>query len=804
MRALRRRRFMRRVILGLLGLVGAAGLLVTFLIRGSLPSLDGTLGLAGLSAPVTIERDQNGVPTIRGTNRTDVARAAGFLHGQERFFQMDLLRRRAAGELSELIGAGTVSLDEAVRVHRFRNVARKVVARFDEHERTIMDAYVAGVNAGLGALRVRPYEYLLLNSTPASWKSEDSVLCVLAMFLTLHEARGEREGTLAVMRDALPPPLFDFLAPRGTLEWDAPIVGDPIAPSLIPGADVFDARSGPTAAAKVAAQYPSPDRFSPEEDNPYIGSNNWAVDAAHSKTAGAMVADDMHLDITVPNIWYRMRLVFPDPKGGTRSVTGVSLPGGAGIVAGSNGQVAWGFTNTEGDWSDLVILEPGARPNTYLSASGPKEFERLTETIAIKGAPARALEVSETIYGPVIDRDHNGRLRAYQWTAHDPEAVNLKLLELENANTIEEAVEIAHAAGAPPQNIVIADRSGRIAWTVAGRIPNRVGFEGRMPVTRLDANQSWAGYVPSERVPKVLDPAAGRLWTANARVVSGPMLAIMGEGKYALGARARQIRDSLFAHETFSPSELMDIQLDNRALFLTRWQALALTTLDRPTVAGDPRLQEARELIQNWGARAAVDSVGFRIVRGFRAAVTDRVFKPLIAPALKLDPKFQYSRISQREGPLWALLSARPMHLLDPAFADWPALLKDAIRATVADLTKDGRKLSERTWGERNMARIQHPLSSAVPSLARFLDMKREPLPGDSDMPRVASPNNGASERFVVSPGQEKQGLFHMPTGQSAHPLSPYFGAGHPAWVSGEKTPFLPGPTRYTLTLIRP
>ena len=624
------------------------------------------------------------------------------------------------------------------------------------------------------------------------------------MFLTLHEARGERESTLGVMRDALPPPLFDFLAPRGTLDWDAPIVGDPIPSTAIPGPDVVDVRAGPHAPKKTAERYPSPDRFSPEDNRPNLGSNNWAVDAAHSKSAGAMVADDMHLDITVPNIWYRMRLIFPDARGEERQVSGVTLPGGAGIVAGSNSQVAWGFTNTQADWNDLVILEPGARPNSYLTANGPKEFERISETIRVKGGAPRTVEVLQTIFGPVIDRDHNGRLRAYQWTAHDPEAVNLKLLDLENASTIEEAIEIAHAAGAPPQNAMIADRTGRIAWTVAGRIPNRVGFEGRLPVTRSDAGRSWDGYVPSALVPKVIDPPAGRLWTANARVVSGPMLAVMGEGSYPLGARAKQIRDDLFAQEKFSAAELMDIQLDNRALFLDRWQKLALSVLDEATVAGDPGLREARGLIEAWGGRAAIDSAGFRLVRAFRVAVSDRAFKPLIAPALKLDPKFRFSRVWQSEGPLWMLVTERPQHLLDLAFADWQSLLRDAMRATIAELTKDGRKLAERTWGERNMARIQHPLSSAAPALARFLDMKREPLPGDEHMPRVASPNNGASERFVVSPGQEEQGLFHMPSGQSSHPLAPYFGSGHDAWVKGEKTPFLPGPTRYTLTLVHP
>lgn len=800
MRSQGRRRGLRNIFVVFLGLVVLFGLTLTFLIRGSLPVLEGQVSLAGLKGSVTVERDQNGVATVRGTDRFDVARATGFLHGQERFFQMDLMRRRAAGELSELIGPATVGVDEEVRVHQFRSVARKVAARFEPRERGLIEAYVAGVNAGLGALGTRPYEYLLLGADPSPWKSEDSVLCVLAMFLTLHESRGEREGTLAVMRDALPPAMFDFLAPRGTLDWDAPIVGHPIPTAAIPGPDIFDTRTA-GALARVAADYPSPDRFSPEDNLPYVGSNNFAVDAAHSTTSTAMVADDMHLEIAVPNIWYRLRLVFPDAKGQERTVTGVSLPGTAGIVAGSNGRVAWGFTNTQADWNDLVILEPGARPNTYLTANGPKEFDRITETIHVKGAPSRTLEVLNTIYGPVIDRDHNGQLRAYQWTAHDPLAVNLRLLDIEDAETIEDAVEVAHQAGAPPQNAVIADRTGRIAWTVAGRIPKRVGFEGRLPVTRSDGSRAWAGYVPSADVPKVIDPPAGRLWTANARVVSGPMLAIMGEGNYPLGARAKQIRDDLFAKEKFSAEDLMDIQLDNRAVFLDRWQKLALETLDDAILRSDPGLREAKSFIAHWGGKAAVDSVGFRLVKAFRVAVADRVFAPLIAPVLRMDPKFRYGRVWQSEGPLWALLSTQPAHLLDPRYAEWKALRADSIRAVVKDLTKNGRTLAERTWGERNVALIQHPLSRAVPALSRFLDMKQDPLPGDDHMPRVHSPTNGASERFVVSPGHEDQGFFHMPTGQSSHPLSPYFGAGHDAWLLGEKTPFLPGAPRYTLTL---
>lgn len=791
-------RVVRNLLFGVvvLAVVGAGG--VWWAVRGSLPSLDGERVLAGLSAPVTVMRDANGVPTVKGASRLDVARATGFLHGQERFFQMDLMRRRAAGELAALVGAAAVPLDEDVRVHRFRAVARQVAMRIEDRDKALMAAYVEGVNAGLTALRVRPYEYLLLRTAPEPWTTEDSVLCVLSMFLTLNESRGEREGTLASLYGALPPPLAEFLAPRGTTAWDAPIDGGPIAEPPVPGPDVLNLRHASPSPATIARAMTG---LADDDVRASIGSNNWAVDAARSTTGYAMVADDMHLEIAVPIIWYRLRLEFSDAAGVARAVTGVSLPGTPGIVAGSNGRVAWGFTNTQGDWNDLVTIEPGPTPDTYRTPDGPRAFEKVTETIAVKGAAPLTLAVVHTIWGPVVDRDLDGRARAYRWIAHDPDAVNLGLVGVEDANTVDEAIEVMHRAGVPPQNALIADTTGRIAWTIAGRVPRRVGGEGRLPASWADGTHRWEGWLTSAEVPKVVDPAAGRLWTANARVVSGAMLAAEGEGNYPLGARARQIRDNLFAKEKLSAADLMDIQLDNRAVFLDRWQKLALTVLDDAAVARDARLAEARTFITTWGGRAAADSVGFRVVKAFRAAVLERAMAPLVAPVVARDPDFRYSRIWQAEGPLWQLVSQRPMHLLDPKYPSWNALLAEAMTSVVNDLTANGRTLASRTWGERNAAKIQHPLSRSVPALAKYLDMPADPLPGDDNMPRVHTSTHGASERFVVPPGHEELGYFHMPSGQSAHPLSPYFRAGHQAWVSGEKTPFLPGPAKYTLVL---
>lgn len=797
-----RRKWLRRTLIGGLAALGGSMGGIYQIGRASLPVLSGQVALAGLGQAVTVDRDIAGVATIKGTSRIDVARATGFIHAQERFFQMDLLRRRAAGELSEIIGPATVEIDERVRVHRLRHVAERVIASANKNERELIDAYVAGVNAGLQGLGARRYEYWLLRTEPRPWVAEDSVLCVLAMFLTLHDT-GEREAAIGVMRDALPPALFDFLVPRGVAEWDAPIVGDPIPMSPLPGPEVFDLRTRP--ALPKVARLEQANSWNPDEDDPalarsVLGSNNWAVDGTHTKNGGALVANDMHLDITVPNIWFRVRLEWKDADGNARAATGVSLPGVPAVVAGSNGRMAWGFTNTQADWSDLVVIDP-VGSDSYATPTGPAKFVKVQEEVRVKGEKPRAFEVTETIWGPVVDRDHAGRLRALKWTAHDPEAVNLALVALENASTIEETIAIASHAGMPPQNMVMASQDGRIAWTVAGRIPRRVGFEGREPTSWADGKRRWDGWISESEQPRVIAPAGGRLWTANSRVVSGEMLKVMGEGNYPLGARQKQIRDDLMALDKVAPQDLLNIQLDDRAIFLGRWRDLALSTLSGGFVARDKRLAEAKSFIDQWGGRAATSSVGYRLVRAFRAEVNRRAFTPIIEPCLRLDPKFSYGRIWQNEGPLWELVTKEPVHLLGTEYKTWTELREKALFAVVEELTKDGRALKERTWGERNRARIQHPLSQAVPSLGRFLDMPKDELNGDDHMPRVASPSNGSSERFVVSPGREAEGLFHMPSGQSSHPLSPYFGTGHHAWVTGEPTPFLPGSTVYTLTL---
>jgi penicillin amidase len=783
------------VIVGALG----AGVWATRQLRASLPSLDGQVRLAGLAGPVTVERDALGTPTVQAGSRLDAARALGFIHGQERFFQMDLLRRLAAGELAELLGPAVVDTDRSIRTHRLRAVARRVMQGAPAAERALVSAYTEGVNAGLSGLAAPPWEYLLLRSTPAPWREEDTPLVLLAMFIELQETDGGQESTQGLVQELLPPALAAFLSPGGT-QWDAPIDHSTVPIPPPPGPEIIDLRTMPPAGT-IAREA----RFERGEGDLVAGSNNWAVASAHTSHGGALLADDMHLGLRVPHIWFRAVLRWPDSgaPGGTRQVVGVTLPGTPAVVVGSNGQVAWGFTNAQVDTGDLVVVEtlPGD-DTSYLTPEGPRRIERLTEVLRVRGQADQELVVEATVWGPLVDRDHRERRRAYRWVAHDPQAINLALTELEGADTLEAAQAIANRAGIPAQNFVAVDASGRIGWTIAGRIPRRMGLDGSTPTSWATGERGWFGWVPPREVPRIVEPASGRLWTANNRVVGGEALALLGDGGYGNGARARQIRDDLLAIEKASERDLLGVQLDDRAVFLTRWRDRALAALTPAVCASAPtRAQLRRVLEATWTGRASVEGAAYRLVREFRLACARRALEPLTLPCSKANKDFSILDLRQVEGPLWTLLEARPPHLLDAAYASWGDLELAALDEVAAAAVEASGSLDAHTWGRRNTTRIRHPLSGAVPGLSRLLDMPALQLPGDSNMPRVQSPTFGASERLVVSPGREAEGIFHMPGGQSGHPLSPFYRAGHEAWARGEPTPLLPGPTLHALTL---
>ncbi len=778
----------------LLAAVVASGWLA---LRGSLPKYEGTAQAPGLWAPVTLERDALGTVTIHARTRRDAAWALGYAHAQERFFQMDLMRRRAAGELAQLFGPRGVPVDRRARMHRMRAREQQALADLPEDQRASIDAYRDGVNAGLAALRVRPFAYVATRTSPVPWRSEDTLLAGAAMAFTLNDEENTRELALARMHAALPPAAYAFLTARGG-DRDAPLAGDRMAWPRLPTAHELDLRLIDPSLLQA------PDAASARVlDAATIGSNSFAV--AGTLTGGAaLVADDMHLDLGVPSLWFRARLVYPDPRDPARTidVTGATLPGTPVVVVGSNGHIAWGFTNSYADTTDWVrVRKDPADPAHYLAADGPQPLQHFSETLHVSGAPDETIAIEETRWGPILANDVDGTRLALAWTAHQPGAIDLGLAGMELARTMTEAAAIAQSSGLPPQNVIIGDRDGSIAWTIAGRLPRRTGgFDPVLPADWSTAGTGWNGWLAPADHPLVANPPGQRLWSANQRKVDGEALARLGDGGYDLGARAGQIRDGLRARNAFTPADLLAIQLDDRALFLSRWKAL----LER-TLAGAPptALREAmRQALGDWDGHASIHSVAYRLVRAWRAEVVERTLEGFAA-AVRVDfPAFAMPRLPQAEQAVWVLLEARPPHLLPPGVTDWDALLLAAADSAAGDLDAAPGGLAERTWGERNTSHIAHPLSGGLPSLfARWLDMPPMELPGDSNMPRVQAPDFGASERFGVAPGDESHGYFMMSGGQSGHPLSPYYGSGHADWAAGRPTPFLPGPAEKVLVL---
>ena len=775
--------------------------------RGSLPRVDGTAAVGGLTATVRVDRDALGVPTITGASREDVARALGFLHAQDRFFQMDLQRRQPAGELSGLVGARALEVDQEIRVHRFRDVAHRALGLAEPSYRRILEAYAEGVNAGLKDLAAPPFEYLVLRAAPEPWLPEDSILTVLAMFNTLQGRQAFFEQSHGALRDTLPEPMFRFLSAAGS-EWETPVVGSPLQRPPLPAATVFDLRQRATQTGRLSRpQDLKTSRPQDPEEASIIGSNNWAVDGAHSASGAAMLANDMHLSIAVPIIWYRAAMIFPDTAEPSTAahVTGVTLPGIPGLVVGSNGHVAWGFTNTGGDWSDLVRIDRDAHDDTkYLTPDGPKPFEIINETITAKGGGAKTFAIRSTIWGPIVWKDARGREYAQHWVAHDAQALSSDITKPERARSVEELMAAVAGLGIPNQNVTMADVSGRIAWTIGGVMPKRVGHDGMTPESWADGSHRWDGYLAPSEFPHIVNPENGRIWTANAPVVDAAQVAAIGEGGYADGIRARLIRDRLMAIPKATPRDMLSIQLEDRALFLERWRKLLIDTLRGPgsRLPASGSRQQFLDLIETkWTGRASPDSVGYRLVKEFRLLFVRRVMTSLTAPALAVDPTFDYTRLLRGEGPVWQILTERPMHLLDRKYKTWDEAILDAVDGTVTQLTAGGQSLAERTWGEANRAEIRHPLSSAIPWFGSYLNMPGDPLPGDIYTPRASTPRTGPSERMVVSPGREAEGILELPTGQSGHPLSPHYGDQYRAWLMGEPTPFLPGPAVSTLTL---
>ena len=759
-------------------------------VENALPPLDGELQLPGLTAPVSLHRDAQGTITIAASTEIDANRALGFAHAQDRFFQMDLLRRRADGALSGLFGEVALRADKAVVIHRFRTLAQQVIAQASPQRQALIEAYSAGVNAGLASLPSKPWEYALLRSEPEPWVPEDSILVFYSMVLDLQDSTGTYEKTVADLRDFMGPTAVDFFNPLVGPN-DSALDGSQAELPPPPPPHVVNLRTAPPTNPFLTSVL-APEKLT-------IGSNAFI----HVANQRATLAGDPHLTLRVPLIWYRARLEWTTPNQTRHHVTGASLPGVPGIIIGSNGHIAWSFTNANVDIGDLVAVDsnPLASEFLYLHDHESYEFETHTDTIVVKGEDPVSVESIWTRFGPIVGKLRSGKSLAYRWTFHDAAAINLDTLDFNTARTVDEALAIAARNGTPPQNFFVSDTHGDAAWTVTGQLPLRRGFDGRFPVSWSFGDRSWAGFQPASDRPVVRATANQLLWSGNQRQIGGEALKLLGDAGYDDPERAAQIERGLqhLASNANPVAALHSIQVDHRADWAHRWRDLLVTTLDRTPDSGprDPFL----EIVRQWDGVADAKSVGYRLVRDWHRQLTTLTLQPIFAEIIAHDANFSYSRL-RYEAALWALHRDEPINLLAAEHKNWDALRLAAVERVIAKLKDARTPLSRATWGNANRLAFEHPLAGSLPGfIADFLNFPAIPQSGDRRMPHVARPGHGASLRFVVSPGQESAGIYHQPGGASGNPLSPFYRAGHEDWAQAKPSPFLPGAPQHTLTL---
>ena len=759
----------------------------------SLPTQDGEVRLPELSAPATIEFDHLGIPTVTAGDRTDAYRALGLLHARDRLFQMDLMRRKSAGRLAEIFGENALPTDQEQRTLGLERVSAAILAALPPEQRAVLDAYAAGVNSHIAQAQVFPPEFRFLGYRPEAWRAEDSLLVGLGMFQTLSGDQEKDERMLTAMESRLPPEVTAFLTPD-TDEYTKVFLGGNESrrpPQPVPAealARLIDENNGQL--ARLTAVDPDPVS---------LGSNNWAVSGRKTADGRAMIAADMHLPLGVPNVWYRARLRYSGVD-----LAGTTLPGVPVMVVGSNGHVAWGFTNVDGDFLDLVGLEINPQnPEEYRTPEGWRRFDTRRETIVVKDGPTVSVELQSTVFGPVLQRPLLGRPVALRWTALDPAAVNLNLMDMDAADSLEQGMRVVNNTGAPPQNVVLADDRGRIGWTYMGFFPRRRGLDGSVSRSWADGRAGWDGFIPPEQLPRVVDPPEGFLATANNRTVGKDYPYVIGHS-FSNGYRAHRIRQRLGTQDQWTEADMLALQLDTTSEFYEFYRRLALELLAGDTVRTDPTLVDAAGAIQAWNGRLDPDSRGIGLLVRWRKHLAQAVFAPVVNRCSTAEPDFSY-QWRQQETPLRELLQQRlPATLPDRRHPDWNSFLLATLRQSIADIKREqgSDSVEELTWGRVNAIRIQHPFSRALAAAGLFLDMPEQAGACNSFCLKVLYGVHGASERLVVSPNHPEDGILHMPGGQSGHSFSPHYRDQQAAWATGKPLPFLPGKAEHSLRLM--
>ncbi|MEK6242888.1 MAG: penicillin acylase family protein [Pseudomonadota bacterium] len=769
----------------------AAAVLAGFYVylRQSLPQTRGEIRLAGLTAPAEILRDHYGIPHIFAASQEDASFAMGFVHAQDRLWQMEMSRRIASGRLAEIVGAGALETDRFLRTLGVRRSAEANLGMLDAETRKLLDAYAAGVNAFIASDPVLPPEFWLTGARPEPWLPADSIAWVKMMAWDLG---GNWRTELLRMRLAKTLPLARIhqLLP--------PYPGE--QPPVI--ADLKELYGALERDAVQLAQFAPPKSESDPDfpgNNDGLGSNNWVVSGARSASGKPLLANDPHLGLTAPPVWYFAHLSAPGVN-----VIGATLPGVPGVILGRNDRIAWGFTNTGPDVQDLYIEKLDAAGG-YLAPEGARPFQVIDETIRVKGAESEKLRIRVSRHGPVIsDVMHTalelaprGHVIAFAWTAlADDDRTMQAALKFARAREWDGFLAAARDFQSPQQNIVYADIDGNIGFVAAGRVPHRKpgnDLKGMAPAPGWQAKYDWAGTIPFEQLPRSFNPESGAIVTANHRITP-PGYAHFISSEWQPPYRANRIQQLLDATPKHTAQSFARIQADV--------VSLAMREMLPKLLAARPRSEDARKalaLLAKWDGAMAPERAEPLIAWAWWRELTRAIY------ADELGDAFRANWLA-RAVFLGNVLSGDAEHarwcddVRTPVVETCEELLALSLDAALANLGKRyGSDQARWRWGEAHLARHEHRPFGRQPLLARLFDIT-VPSPGDAytvnagrnnlnDEAQPFANRHAASLRAIYDLSNLEKSLYIHSGGQSGNILSPHYDAFTEAWAKNEYIP---------------
>ena len=754
-----------RVLLWVLAVVVvmAAGV-VWWLVYRPLPQLDGTMALSGLQDDVRVERDPRGVPHIRANSIGDLAEAQGYVMAQDRLWQMDLLRRVGRGQLSEIFGPATLQTDKDFRTLGIGRAAEGDAGLMEPQERHVLEAFSRGVNQFIEQHRGElPLEFSLLNYKPQPWQPSDSLVIAGYMYRTLTNTWPRELDRAKVKERVGADRAKELFSPEASM--DRLVVGDPnvaddgskrsrehghkdgmkIDTVFKMSNHSVDPNLGSVQFRKNFAEFPdaflglpgSTLGFLEDVSNEVqygLGSNNWVVSGAHTATGKPLLANDTHLDLLMPPIWYEVHQTAPG-----LNVEGFALPGEPHVIIGHNERIAWGFTNNGADVQDLYIetFNPNA-PDQYRVHNTWTQARIIDETIHIKSQADQHLKIVVTRHGPVVHREGD-KAYALRWTATEPGGLAHSYTGLGTAQNWWQFRSILQSVWGPGQNAVYADVDGNIGYIMAARVPVRRKGHGEVPVPGDVDDYEWTGYLPFDELPQALNPHSGLIVTANARVVGSkyqPYLTDRWEEPY----RTARIHDLLDGKNDLRTADMLRVQTDVYSyphVFLAE-------QLSAAAKISPPKEERARALIErakNWNGIAGAELPEVSFLDATRMAALELVLEPYLGKETKL-----YTWRSMTF--LQKILAARPAKWLPPAYQNYDQLLSAAADRAVTRLAEQSKsqRVEDWPWKRFNALDILHPMGRRG-LLKYFLSITDEPQSGTEYSVRAAKKTHGPAMR---------------------------------------------------------